>query len=653
MSLGKFPEFLLNLSESEMSREGNHSYCFKSFRLEVEDRQLFRDGVPVSLEPKVFDVLVRLVENSGHLVEKDELLRSVWADSFVEESNISRVVYTLRKALGKDENGNKFIETVAKKGYRFVAEVEEISARETSKSENGNRYSAGTIENFSGSESELSPIGADVQLVAERKRAPRVILFGVGFLSAIFLIVALSFNFQFNSSVKGKRIQSLAVLPVKPVNAANRDDLYEIGIAESIIHRMSAAKGFYVRPLSATRQYTDLAQDPVAAGREQKTDYVLASNYQIADGKVRVTAQLFNVATGQIEETYKTEKEAGSFFALQDAIANEIGNLLQTRFAIIFNKPTARRGTTNEDAYRLYLQGKNLAMFGKKEGFKKAIECFEQAIKLDPSFARAYARMAFAYYAGGISQNSSDNAAKVRELVNKALELDPNLAEAYVSRGFVNGVYDWDFRASEKDYLRAIELEPNNDTAHWLYAMNLSNRGRFDEALTEIETAQAIDPGATMYMEHRGRILYYARRYDEAITQFQQMIDLDDRPNQPYAGLSRIYEIKGDYAAAYQFFLKREERSPRKDRLEIYQKVYETAGWLGVRRELAESLGFNLFDLARLYALQGEKDAAFEYLNKSVEKREWFIVTLNVEPALDNLRGDPRFDELLGRVGLK
>jgi tetratricopeptide (TPR) repeat protein len=261
--------------------------------------------------------------------------------------------------------------------------------------------------------------------------------------------------------------------------------------------------------------------------------------------------------------------------------------------------------------------------------------------------------MAFAYYAGGLSENSSANAEKVREIVNKALELDPNLAEAYVSRGFVSGVYDWDFRASEKDYLRAIELEPNNDTAHWLYAMNLSNRGRIEEALAEIETAMTIDPGATMYKEHRGRILYYARRYDQAIKQFQQVIDLDDRPNQPYAGLSRIYEIKGDYASAYQFFLKKEERSPRKDRLEIYKKNYETAGWMGVRRELAESLEYNFFDLARLYALRDEKDAAFEALNRSFEKREWYMVTLKVEPAFDNLRGDPRFDELLGRIGLK
>ncbi len=131
MSLGNLPDFFLNFSGREMSRETNHSYRFKSFRLDVEDRQLIHEGVPVQLEPKVFDVLALLVEHSGHLVEKDELLRSVWADSFVEETNVARAVYTLRKTLGDDGNGNKFIETVAKKGYRFVAEVTEVSDAET------------------------------------------------------------------------------------------------------------------------------------------------------------------------------------------------------------------------------------------------------------------------------------------------------------------------------------------------------------------------------------------------------------------------------------------------------------------------------------------------------------------------------------------
>jgi DNA-binding winged helix-turn-helix (wHTH) protein/tetratricopeptide (TPR) repeat protein len=659
MSLGKIPDFLLNFSESKMIGEPNHSYSFKLFRLDVGERRLSQNGVPIALEPKVFDVLKLLVENSGHLVEKDELMRIVWADSFVEEQNIARVIYTLRRVLGEDENGNKFIETVPKKGYRFIAEVTEEVERDRQEGTNGSGRTAG--EEIAKShlaaaarEKEIGP--PDVEkapppAVARPKHRARFILFSVGFLSAISLIFLLSFNFRSDSAASSNNIKSIAVLPLKPVNSANRDEVYEIGIADSLIYRLGTMKGIIVRPLGATRKYEDVAQDPLAAGKEQQADFVLAANYQIADGKIRITAQLFNVESGEIEETYKTEKDAVNIFALQDQIAGEIGNLLQNRFALTPNNTTARRGTNNEEAYRLYLQGKNLAMFGKKGGFKKAIECFEQAIKLDPNFARAYARMAFAYFAAGINENSSANAEKVKEIVNKALELDPNLSDAYVSRGFVSGVYDWDFRASEKDYLRAIELEPNNDTAHWLYAMNLSNRGRVDEAMREIETAQTIDPGATMYMEHRGRILYYARRYDEAITQFQQVIDLDDRINQPYEGLSRIFEIKGDYDSAYQFFLKREERSPRKDRLEIYQKSYETAGWMGVRRELAESLEIQNFDLARLYALQGEKDAAFESLNKAVEKRAWLIVTLNVEPAFDNLRDDPRFAELLKRVG--
>lgn len=632
MSLENYPKFVLNLSGSEMKGGEKHFYRFKSFRLDVAERQLLHHNAPVALTPKAFDVLALLVEHSGHLVEKDELMNTVWADSFVEEQNITRIVHSLRRTLGEDENGNKFIETVAKKGYRFVAKVTEV--------------------HLTDAEAERSEADKIVERPPHPKveASPRFLLFGVGFLTAVFLIVILSFNFQPGGTNK---ISSIAILPLKPINSANRDEVYEIGIADSLIYRLGTMKGIIVRPLGATRKYDDVDQDPLAAGKEQQADYVLAANYQIADGKIRITAQLFNVESGKIEETYKTEKDAGNIFALQDQIAGEIGNLLQTRFALTPNTTTARRGTNNEEAYRLYLQGKNLTMRINKEANKKAIECFEQAIKLDPNYALAYARMAFAYYFGGLNENSSANAGKVREIVNKALELDPNLAEAYVSRGFVSGLYDWDFPAAEKDYLRAIELEPNNDTAHWLYAMNLANRGRFDEAMREIETAQTIDPGATMYMEHRGRILYYARRYDEAITQFQQVRDLDDRLNQPYAGLSRVYEIKGDYATAYQFFLKREERSPRKDRLEIYQKAYETAGWIGVRRDLAESLEFQIFDLARLYALQGEKDAAFEYLNKAVEKREWMIVTLNVEPALDNLRDDPRFAELLGRVGLK
>jgi DNA-binding winged helix-turn-helix (wHTH) protein/tetratricopeptide (TPR) repeat protein len=634
---------------------GSNIYRFENYKLDAEHLMLYRNGDEVSLTPKQVETLLALVERSGEIVSKDELMSRLWGDASVEESNLIQNIYVLRKVFGETSNGKPTIETLRRRGYRFNGRLKETGL--TRVGTNGEIPFVPSLAKLSRPHSTAAEVEHLVTDEFVEKPPPtkvgasrRYVLFGVGFLTAVFLLVILSFNFQPGGS---RKTNSIAVLPLKPIDSANRYDMYEIGIADSLIYRLGTMKGIIVRPLGAIRKYEDVAQDPLAAGKEQQAEYVLASNYQIADGKIRITAQLFNVESGKIEETYKTEKDAANLFALQDTIAGEIGNLLQARFALTPNTTMARRGTSNEEAYRLYLQGKNLATYGKPGGYKKAIERYEQAIKLDSNFAPAYARLAFAYYAGEISQNTSDNAAKVKELVNKALELDPNLAEAYVSRGFVSGVYDWDPLASEKDYLRAIELEPSNEAAHWLYALNLSNRGRFDDALAEIEIARTIEPAATMHMWHRGQILYSARRYDEAIKQWQQAIDLDDRPQQPYAWLSRVYEIKGDYASAYQLFLKREERSPRRDRLEIYQKVYETEGWIGVKKELAESLGVQYFDLARLYALQGEKDAAFEALNKAIEKREWFIVTLNVEPAFDNLRGDPRFDELLGRTGWK
>jgi DNA-binding winged helix-turn-helix (wHTH) protein/tetratricopeptide (TPR) repeat protein len=652
MSLENSSDFLLNFSVQDVNGEDKHSYRFKSFRLDVAERQLTNDGTPVPLMPKVFDVLALLVARHGHLVEKSELLNTVWADTFIEEANIPRIIHDLRRVLGEDKNGNKYIETVAKKGYRFVAEVTERSESPTAATAlSAPPAVAGgsAVVNNAFSLTEKPPATAGG---ADLIPKTRLILFAIGFLTAVFLLLMLSFNFRSDLPTSHKA-KSIAVLPVNPVNAANRDDIYEVGIADSLITRLGAMKGLVVRPLGATRQYADINQDPIAAGKELKTDYVLASNYQIADGKIRITAQLFNVATGQIEEAYKSEKEAGNIFAFQDTIAADIGKLLQTRFALNPNNTTARRGTTNEEAYRLYLQGRNLTVKRNNESHKKAIEYFEQAIRLDPNYALAYARMAHAFYSSGLPENNAANAEKAKQIVNKALELDPNAAEAYVSRGYITMLYDWDLSAAERDFLRAIELEPNNDGAHWLYALILTYRQRFDEGLAEIETAISIDPGAPVYMTHRGRILYYARRYDEAITQYQQSADLDDRAAMPYAWLVRLYETKGDYASAYQSFLKREERSPRKDQIEIYQKAYETAGWRGLKEKETQLATNRFFDLANLLALQGEKDAAFENLNKAVERRDWRIITLTVEPSFDNLRDDPRFDELLRRVGLK
>lgn len=200
------------------------------------------------------------------------------------------------------------------------------------------------------------------------------------------------------------------------MTAESRDAIYELGIADSLTLKLGAAKNLIVRPLSATRQYADITQDALAAGREMQVDYVVASNYQITNGKIRVTAQLFNVSTGQAEEIYKSEKETGNIFATQDAIASEVGNKLLARFSATENSLSAKRGTTNEEAYRLYLQGRILTKQVNAPDNIKAIEYFEQAIRLDPNYALAFARMAIAYHRVDMLNNDLPRAEKIGEI---------------------------------------------------------------------------------------------------------------------------------------------------------------------------------------------------------------------------------------------
>ena len=212
-------------------------------------------------------------------------------------------------------------------------------------------------------------------------RSPAVLVL---ILTIAALALALPFYRQRNLATSLLPDKSIAVLPAKAINSANRDEIYDIGIADSLILKLGSMKGFIVRPLSLMRKYADVGQEPLAAGREQKTDYVLASNYQLEGGKIRITTQLLNVASGQIEETYKSEKDAADVFAMQDAIASEVGNVLSARFGTTPSGRTAKRGTANEEAYRLYLQG--MYLYGKRTtaDANKAVEVLEDR-RLDPS----------------------------------------------------------------------------------------------------------------------------------------------------------------------------------------------------------------------------------------------------------------------------
>jgi len=672
MSLENSPSFLLNFSECEMNSEEKHFYQFKSFRLDVEERQLLRNGDSVALTPKAFDVLAALVERGGHLVEKDELLKSVWADSFVEEANVPRIVHTLRKVLGEDDNGNKFIETVAKKGYRFVAEVDEVREPIERNHENGNHHSAAeklpetiVTEKLSAAEFQLLPsakVETVAPLVKEQKHTTRFTLIAVGFLSAVFLIFLVSFNRQSESSLNPNEPKSIAVLPLKSLTAENRDSIYELGVADSLILKLSPVKGLKVRQLSATRQYADVEQDAIAAGREQKVDYVLASNYQIADGRVRITSQLINVQSGLVEEVFKEEQNNSNRFAVQDAVAANIGQKLLKKLNRESNNLSTKRYAPNEEAYRLYLDGMNLTDKHNGKDARKAAELFEQAVKLDPNYALGYAGLAYAHWTiswyGG---NENEEFPKAMNAVQRALALDENLAEAHSNLGQIQHTYEWKHTEAEKSHRRAIELDLNSSFAHRNYAFHLLDMGRFDEAIAEMKTAIDLDPNSIWNQRGLGTILYLARRYDEAIIQLKRVVEMDANFFSTYISLSRSFEQKGDYAQAFEWFLRGETlRGKSAEELNAWKTVYDESGWQGVlQRQLEmskekEKKGeVKSAAVARLCAQLGDTEQAFAYLEKSYQKRELLMIQLLIDPQLDSLRSDPRFDEMVKRVGLK
>ena len=680
----------------------NQKFEFGDFLLDAKEKTLLRQGKPLAITPKAFQLLLVLVENHGHLIEKDELMKAVWRDSFVEEGNLSFTVTLLRKALDDDAQKPRFIETVPRRGYRFIAAATRVGGDQEKErgfdlidnrpaSSNGDLFSsaASAIRNDEAAhpaaaasarpgrhdEAEAReapqtaallkfPAAADIEAGAAGKElAPAAGRRKLAALAAVLSVVAalaLGYYFFPGRNSSGGAPKSLAVLPLKPINTAGRDEIYEIGIADSLIHRFSSMRGFVVRPLSAVRKYADIEQDPIAAGREQQVDYVFASNYQLAGGRIRITAQLFNVADGRIEETYKTEKEAGDVFAMQDAVASELGAILLSRFSTTAAASAAKRGTASEEAYRFFLQGIYLYERRSFDDARKGVEILEQALRLDPNYARAWARKAHLHRTIANSRRSTDIQAEYRksiEAINRALALDPHLADAY-SALCDNKMYtEYDFAGAESACRRAIELDPNSALSHQIYARFLNSRGRSDEAIAESKTAIDLDPTSLFNQRVYGTCLFFARRYDEAAAQFRRLAMTDENFINTYFFYILTLEMQGNHPEAFEALAKwLVLQKTDEETLRAFREAYQTSGWPGVTRERIKRFEKSdevYFSGAMYYAQLGEKEKAFELLEKSYQRRELWLANLKVDPRVDPLRGDARYDRLLGLVEAK
>lgn len=679
-----------------MSKEAKEIYEFGGFRLDVREHLLERidGGIVESIPEKAFQTLAHLVRNSGNLVTKEELLLAVWPDTIVEENNLDKAIHTIRHVLGEKSGEQKFIETVRKHGYRFVAAVKRIetpqagsidlldhSAIHNKKNAIGPAgepvISATTTEsgtfvvsakwrsadNEIAQESEhrhKSAFDSDTPEVLESNRSSKRkwgLAIAVPFLFALTAGLLAFAIYRSTESAVRAGTTSIAVFPLNPIDRATRNDLYEIGIADSLIQHLGSGKGIVVRPLSATRKYAEIEQDAIKAGREQKVDYVVVSNYQIANGRIKVTAQLLEVATGKVADTFNVEKDATNLFSAQDAIADAIGNKLLARFGSVTVDSHEKRGTENPKAYEFYLLAMNLSEERGIQNLQKSLEFLEQAVALDPNYARAWAAKAHLHrdIVGHTDSGQHEHYQKSMEAIAKALAIDPKLSDAYSALCHNKNRYEFDVAGAEEACKRAIELDPASPLSYKVYANFLYSRGRFDEAITAIKKAIDIQPVSYQNQQIYALTLYFARRYGEAEEQFKRLIELNPNHNFIHGRLVLVLEEQGREAEAFDYYI--QMLTLQKADNEIIERVkgaYQREGWRGVlkgRIRTAEAEPRQrYFQLACMHSKLGNKDKAIEYLEKAYQERRFQTAIIEVEPQLEPLRTDPRFVDLVNRV---
>jgi TolB-like protein/DNA-binding winged helix-turn-helix (wHTH) protein/Flp pilus assembly protein TadD len=634
-----------------MGEQNHHIYEFGPFRLDAQKRFLLRSGQLVKLFPKEFDTLLALVENSGRDVKKEELMQRIWPDSFVEESNLTTNISHLRRALGESARQHQYIGRAPGGGYRFLADVKEVGAKETPEQDARHR--------------EI--------LIREAPRAAAVPVIGRKFWLSCLAVLVLpagvaSYYFWQKRQVAGApspnpppatsniSIPSIAVLPFKPLVADNRDESLEMGMADTLITRLSHIRQVVVRPTSAVRKYTGLEQDAAAAGREQRVDAVLDGNIQKSADRVRVTVQLVRIRDGALLWADHFDEKFTDVFAVQDSISERVAAALAVKLTGEETELITKHYTASTEAYQLYLKGRYFLNKSAEEDLRKSVVYFQQALEKDPNYALAYAGLADSYVqlAGYGLVPMSQSHPRAREAATRALEIDNKLGEAHASLAFILTNYYWAWAEAEKRFQRSIELNPNYAMAHNWYAQYLSFLGRPDQAIGEAKRAQEIDP--LSLFNNTGFVFYLARQYDQAITASQKTLDLDPNFAVAHMIIGMSYVEKKMYEQSISELQKAKDNP---DSRALLGYVYAVAGKKSEARRILDELEqvsnekyVASAPIAIIHIGLGDKDQALKWLEKAYDERLWEMGMLKVNPVFDPLRSDPRFVKLLTRIGL-
>ncbi len=637
-------------------------YEFGEFRLDTGELELYRRDERLALPQKSLEMLAFLIERRGQTVTKDELLNEIWRDTFVDENNLAVNIAALRRSFGVKATDKTFIETVSRRGYRFTAEVRETNAT------GGLIFEKLTETRIAVNETTetLEPTHRINALQTRLRRHSIALVVGAVFVLGLGIFLVYSFR---NSSIQKNLAptnapRTIAVLPLKNLSGVNEtDESLSIGLTDALITKLGNIRGLAVRPTSAVLSFAKSSETPQTVGEKLSVEAVLDGKIQRQNGRIRISVQLVKTADGAVLWAENFDEIDADLFKIQDSISARIADALRLKVTDAEREQLTRRQTEDFEAYKLYLRGRHAWNKRTKDGLQTSIQLFGQAIDRDPTFALAFAGLADSY-----ALLSEYNVAlpietfpKAKAAANRALEINPNLAEAHTTLAYVLASYDWNFAEAEREYLRAIELNPNYATARQWYGELLMGLKRFDEADREYNRAAELDPFSPIIQCDFGLLAYYRRDFDAAIVQNQKTIQ--NFPNFPVAHfqMTLVYERQGKFDEAVDATIKFLRLSGIDEKITTaMREVYKQQGYQGFLQTLlaganaeAQKGYMPAFIQAFYYARLGDRENTIIWTEKAYNERHRYVAFIEADPDFDFLRDDPRFQDLIKRIGLK
>lgn len=641
----------------------HETFRFGPYELRPHTRELLKHGIRLRLRPQPFRILQTLLERRGEVVTREQLHKQLWpSDTFVDfERGLNSAVKQLRAALGDSANNPRYIQTLPKFGYRIIVPVEIDAGTHPS--------SLPSQPADLGPPSIPEPQGPRAQVPGARHalRAPWSLVAGAGVLLIVALLVYIHWSRPRSPAQASTGRLMIAVLPFENLTGDVSQGYFSDGLTEEMIAQLGHLNPERLGVIARTSvtQYQNSRQPLQQIGHDLGVQYVLEGSFRRDVQSIRISARLIQLSDQKTVWARQYDRRPNDLLAVQEEIAQETADEIQVTLGGTHKKVAADSNPVEAprsyEAYDLYVKGRFFWNKRTLEGFNQAVGYFQQAIAKDPSYARAYSGLADSY-ALLSSYNfalPSDLIPKARAAALRALELDDNLAEAHASLALIAENYDWDWQTAGREFRRAIELDPNYPTAHQWYAEYLAWQGQLDLAFAESERARRLDPLSLIIATDHGALLYYSHQYDRAIDQFRTTLEME--PNFPRAHiLIYAYVQEARYREALADLEQWRRHGDFADVWGFESYIYACSGKLAeAQRDLAQFERVNrdtpsdsIWVHIIVYAGMGERDKFFTYLQLALREHLNIVTSLKVDPVYDPYRSDPRFQAILGKIGL-